>query len=227
MNPAQTLIEAVRAGDLATADSIIASQPEAARSSGDGGESPLLEALYRGHLDLAGRLAALRETSLVEAAALGDEPRVRELISRNMSALVERSSDGWTPLHLAAFFGRSGTVAMLIAAGAELEARSANYMANTPLCAAIAGKTDAATISTLLEAGANASATVASGVRPLHLAASRGATGIVNDLLRRGARADVTTDDGKTAAQFAAERGHPEVAAMLEAVARGGVTSAR
>lgn len=227
MNQTQAFIDAVRAGNLATADSILSSQPEAARGTGEGGESPLLEVLYRGHRELGGRIATMRETSIVEAAALADEGRVGQLISRNKGALAERSSDGWTALHLAAFFGNSGTVAALIAAGADLEARSANYMANTPLCAAIAGKTDPVTISALLEAGADASASVAAGVRPIHLAASRGAKAVISELLQRGARADVPTDDGKTAAQFAAERGHPEVASMLEALARERTTQAR
>ena len=227
MNQTQALVDAVRAGDVATADSILATHAEAARGVADGGESPLLEALYRGQQELAGRIARQRDLTLVEAAALGDEARVRELFSRDKRALAERSSDGWTALHLAAFFGHSGVVAALIAAGAELEARSANYMANTPLCAAIAGKTDPGTISTLLEAGADASANASSGVRPLHLAASRGAKLVVSELLRRGARADVRTDEGKTAAQFAAERGHPEVASMLEALEREGTSAGR
>ena len=227
MNQTQALIDAVRAGDLATADSILATGPEAARGAGDGGESPLLEALYRGHRDLVARIAALRETSLIEAAALGDEARVRSLASRDRSSLSHRSSDGWTALHMAGFFGHSSAAAALIEAGAELDARSANYMSNTPLCAAIAGKTDPATISTLLEAGADASAHTVSGVQPIHLAASRGATAIVNELLRRGARADVATDDGKTPAQFAAEHGHPEVASMLEARAREAISQRR
>lgn len=216
MNQTQALIDAVRSGEIAAADAILTSGPAAARGLGDGGESPVLEAVYRGHADLAARIASRRDCSIVEAAALGDEPRVRALIAKDKGAITERSSDGWTPLHLAAFLGRRDIVGILIAAGADLEARSSNYMANTPLCAAIAGKTDAATISDLLEAGADASANAAGGVRPIHLAASRGAEGVVRELVRRGAKPELRTDDGKTAAQFASERGHPAVASMLE-----------
>lgn len=227
MNQTQALIDAVRAGDLAAADAILASHAEAARGQGDGGESPVLEAVYRGHADLAARIASRRDCGILEAAALGDEARVRALLSRDRGAVAERSSDGWTPLHLAAFFGRRDIVGILIAAGAELEARSSNYMANTALCAAIAGKTDAATISALLEAGADPSANVAGGIRPIHLAASRGAEGVVRELIGRGAKADVMTDDGKTAAQFASERGHPAVASMLESVVHGSAAGGR
>ena len=144
MNQTHALIETLRAGDLAAADAILAANADAARELGDGGESPVLEALYRGHSDLAARIAKHRETTLVEAAALGDEDRVRALAGQRKETLSERSSDGWTALHLAAFFGRTGTVAALLAAGADMEARSANYMANTPLCAAIAGMTNPA-----------------------------------------------------------------------------------
>ena len=218
MNPTQLLINAIQAGDPAAAESILSTQPQAARGTGDNGQSPVLEALYRGHAELAVRTAQGRDTTLVEAAALGDEARVRALATGGRSALSERSSDGWTALHLAAFFGRAGTVRVLIDAGADLEARSANYMENTALCAAIAGATDTPTVAALLDAGADASARAAAGVRPIHLAASRGTEPVVKALLERGARADVATDDGKTAAQFASERGHASVAAFLESI---------
>lgn len=218
MNPTQILIDAIRAGDVGASDKILSTQPEAAAGTGDSGESPVLEALYRGQAELAARIGRGRETTLVEAAALGDEGRVRALAARGPNALAERSSDGWTALHLAAFFGRAGAVGALIAAGADVEARSANYMENTPLCAAIAGATDTATITALLAAGADASARAAAGVRPIHLAASRGAESVVRALIDRGARADAATDEGRTAAQFAAERGHPAVAALLDSM---------
>lgn len=227
MNPTQLLIDAIRAGDLDASESILDAQPEATRGTGDGGESPVLEALYRGHAELASRIGRGRETTLPEAAALGDEARAHALVAGDRGTLGARSSDGWTALHLAAFFGRTATVSALIEAGADLEARSANYMENTPLCAAIAGATDPATIAALLAAGADASARAAAGVRPIHLAASRGAEAVVRALLERGARADVATDDGKTAAQFAAERGHPSVAELLGSTAGGSTAPGR
>lgn len=222
MSLTQTLIDALRAGDLATADMLITDQLDAARGTGDGGQSPVLEALYHGHTEFAFRIARHRETDLIEAAALGDEPRVRSLLERNASAVANRSPDGWTPLHLAAFFGRTAAASALIEKGADLEARSANYMANTPLCAAIAGATNVETIALLLESGADVNANTGSGVRPIHLAAARGAEAVTRDLLSRGARVDVAMEDGKTPAQMAAERGHPEVASLLAGLERGG-----
>ena len=218
MNATQTLIDAIRAGDVAAATAVITGRPEAARGVGDKGESPLLEALYRGQSELASRIAAQRELDLVEASALGDAERVRTRLEENKGAVTSRSSDGWTALHLAAFLGRANVVKTLIANGADLEARSENYMANTALCAAIAGATHDATITLLLDAGADVNAVAATGITPIHLAASRGAEALVRDLIRRGARADVTMEDGRTPAQLARERGHPAVAEMLEAL---------
>ena len=42
------------------------------------------------------------------------------------------SYDGWTPLHLAAFFGQRAAVERLMAAGADLNAVSRNALRNTP-----------------------------------------------------------------------------------------------
>ena len=217
MTATQALIDAIRAGDAAAATAVLDEAPEAAHGTGAGGESPILEALYRGQSELAARIAQERDITLVEAAALGAESRLNSLLDRPDQSLDERSADGWTPLHLAAFFGHTGTVAALVARGADLEARSANYMANTPLCAAIAGATNRTTITALLDSGADANAEGAGGVRPIHLAASRGAIPVVRELMVRGARADVASDDGKTAAQYATERGHPGAASLLEA----------
>ena len=47
--------------------------------------------------------------------------------------------DGWTPLHLAAFFGHLDAAARLLEAGASLAAVSRNSLTNTPLHAAVAG----------------------------------------------------------------------------------------
>ena len=48
--------------------------------------------------------------------------------------------DGWTPLHLAAFFGHLDAARALIDAGADIDAFSRNGLTNTPLHAATAGR---------------------------------------------------------------------------------------
>ena len=109
------------------------------------------------------------------AAMQGDAVRMDELLAGNRSLASAVSVDGWTPLHLAAHFGRGDTVRLLINKGADVSARSANAMANTPLHAAAAGRSvEAARL--LMERGASANARQNGGWTPLHAAAQSGDT---------------------------------------------------
>lgn len=210
------LLEALRARDVGAAERALAAAPAAAAGYGDGGESPLLMAIYAGLDELATRIARLRSLDLSEAAALGDEERIAAILAASPdAALHAHTPDGWTPLHLAAFFGRTAAAARLLDAGAALEARSANYMENTPLCAALAGREDRTLVAMLLDRGADVKARAAQGVTPLHLAASRGAADLVDALLARGADRAARLDDGRTPAAMAAERGHADLARSL------------
>jgi ankyrin repeat protein len=146
---------------------------------------------------------------------LGDAQRVATLLDRGDPA-DPRSSDGWTPLHLAAYMGRAEAARALLSRGAPIDAVSKNSTANTPLCAALAGKGDAEVVRLLLEAGANPNFRAGQGVTPLHLAASRGADAFVQRLLDHGADGAARMDDGTTPAGIAAARGHAATAALLE-----------
>ena len=82
------------------------------------GPSPILAAVYR-----------------------GDDARLRQLLAQESKLDVfEAAADGWTPLHLAAFFGRADAVDVLLAAGADVRALSRNHEGNMPLHAALAGR---------------------------------------------------------------------------------------
>lgn len=206
-------------------DSITRDDPEAlatllagadALPRGPGGESVLLQAVYRGSRDLLPLLRARTTPDLHEAAALGDLDAVRGALG-DRAALRAHSADGWTPLHLAAFFADRATVDLLLDAGADPDARSANATANTPLHAAIAGRSDRAVVARLVEAGADVNARAGAGWTPLHLAASRGADELVEWLLARGADRDAAADDGRTASAIADERGFPTLAERLRA----------
>ena len=70
----------------------------------------------------------------------GDTARIEELLAANRSLVSTLSTDGWTPLHLAAFFGKTDAARLLLNKGAPVNARSTNAMQNMPLHAAAAGK---------------------------------------------------------------------------------------
>src|SRR5215208_2153184 len=137
MNPSTRLLELLRENDPRLAADFLDEHPEAALGGGPDGESLILNAIYFGRTELAARLAGLRAPDLCEAAALGDAPGVAALLDRG-DPVDRRSSDGWTPLRLAAYTGRAEAVRTLVSRGAPVDAVSTNTMTNTPLCAAIA-----------------------------------------------------------------------------------------
>ncbi len=178
-------------------------------------DSPVLQALYRGMERVAPALVARGyRLDLIEAAAVGDAAQVKARLAEDAD-LAARSPDGWTALHLAAFLGRPEATVLLLAAGADHGAVSGNAMANHPLHAAIAGRSDPDVIAALIQAGADASYAAGSLWTPLHLAASRGNGDLCRTLLATGADPAAKSADDKTAADVAIERGHAALGERL------------
>lgn len=214
------MIEAVKAGDADALRRIIQRDRAAAGARADGGDSPLLIALYHGRRDLAELLLAQgRQPDAFEAAALGDAERLQSLLDAEPSAVTRYSNDGWTPLHLAAFFGHADAVRLLLERGSDARAVSINAMRNTPLHAGLAGPRGMDVARLLVDAGAEVNARQHGGYTALHSAAQHGDTSLVDLLLDHGADPNQATEDGRRPVDFARERGHAEAAARL--VARG------
>jgi uncharacterized protein len=203
----EPLLAAVRAHDAAAIARLLDEDPTRAGMRAPGGESLVLHACYVGAPELAPVLLRGRPLDACEAAALGDVAALRFAIEEDDDARVRRSSDGWTPLHLAAFFGQDDAVALLIDHGAPLDAHSTNATRNTPLHAALAGLTRPGVVRRLIFAGADVSARGAQHLTPLHLAASRGDAALCDLLIARGANPHACLEDGTTPAQMATARG--------------------
>ncbi len=213
----EPLLAAIRARDEATITRLLQEDPTRATMRAPGGESLVLHCCYVGAPELAPRLRQTTGYDAWEAAALGDVATLRQRIEDDDDARVLRSSDGWTPLHLAAFFGRDEAVTLLIDHGAPLDALSTNAARNTPLHAALAGALNPVIVRRLIFAGADVTARGAHHVTPLHLAASRGDGAICDLLIARGAEVQAVMEDGATPAQLAATRGYPALAERLGA----------
>lgn len=180
--------------------------------------SDILAALYRNDAADATRLAeAAGALTIWEAAALGNDDTVAQLLAGNAAQVDATAADGHTPLGLAAFFGRASTVRLLLAHGADAARPSSNAMKVQPLHAAVAGR-NAECVQAILEAGADPNARQQVGYTPLMGAASAGREDLAELLLARGADRSLRSEDGKTAASVAAEHGHERLGAKLAVV---------
>ncbi len=163
------LLEACRRNDLERVQSLVTADPTLLTRQASNGETPLLAAIYHRSGDSARWLAGQHwPRTIFEAAAVDDVDRLRELLTAGDAATDTWSVDGWTPLHLAAFFGSTRAAALLIAHGADHRRIARNSMANTPLHAAIAGKR-LPLVELLLDAGADP-ALSCNGYTPLAIA---------------------------------------------------------
>ena len=216
MSARTLLLAAVRRGDAETVVRLLDQDPGLVNAQSERGETPVLLAVYHRRPALVDVLVS-RGASLdvFEAAARGDAARVRECLDRVPERIGQRSGDGWTALHLAAHFDRDEAVALLLARGADANARSTNSMTNTALHAALAGTARLALVERLLARGADVNAVQGGGYTPLHEAAIKGNVDAVALLLRSGADVRAATDDGRSALALAQEHGHDDVARLL------------
>jgi uncharacterized protein len=166
--------------------------------------SDLLEALYRGDRDaLETALAAEPDLTIFEAAAVGKLDRVHELLLLEAGFVDLWSPDGFTALHLAAFFGHEDVAAELLKRGADVNAVSRNQLSVQPINSAAAGNhTDVVRV--LLDHGADPNAREAAGFAPIHAAAHSANDELYELLVARGADQEASTDDGRTAADLRA-----------------------
>jgi len=126
MEPSQEIFDAVRAGDTGRLQVLLRSNPGLANARNERGHTPVLIAQYRDKPDaVALLLAAEPELDIFDAASVGRTERVAEWLDRDPGLLNAASSDGFSPLGLAAFFGHADTVKLLLARGADTKGAAA------------------------------------------------------------------------------------------------------
>ena len=190
-----------------------------ARRPGDG-TTPIMFALYQGHVAMARAIAGqVAELDLAEAAALDHAERVRGLLAGGAD-VDQRSPDGFTPLQYAAYFGAPEAAAVLLEAGADVHAVAGNPSRVQPLHAAVAGRCHPV-VRRLVAAGADVNARQQGGFTPLHSAALNGDEDTVHALLDAGADPARATDEGVRPADLAASSGHEPLAELLRSASAG------
>ncbi len=171
--------------------------------------SPVLAAMYQGKREEAEALAT--EPDVLEAAALGRLDVLRTHVEGDPDALSARTPEGFTPLHLAAFFGGAPAVRLLLAAGAPADADADNDRSVRPIhSATAAGDHDA--VRALLEAGADPNVAQQGGYTPLLQAAHADDPEMAELLLSHGADRTAAAEDGRDPLAMAGPRVRPLLA---------------
>jgi ankyrin repeat protein len=149
--------------------------------------SEIMQALYRGDIESARRLAGSDRLDVFEAASLGDVVRLRELLDDDPTLAQARSDDDFTPLHYAAFFDGAEAARLLVERGADVDAYADNELGVRPLNSAAAAR-KADVVAVLLERGADPNAPTKGGFTPLDAARENGDDELAELLRSHGAR---------------------------------------
>ena len=206
----------VKTGNLESVRTALAEDPSLLDAMNKSGQSAFLLASYYRQPQVAQFLLSLNpKFDIFNACVAGRSDVVLSELDRDPSLLEAHSPDGWTVLHLAAFFGHPELVSTLLDRGADVDSRSTNPMKNTPLHAAVAGGNLAAA-KILLEHKADPKAVQHGGWTAIHSAAQSGDRALVELLLASGANTNPRADNGQSPLDLALTMGKGDVAELLE-----------
>src|ERR1700733_15326353 len=105
MSELKVFHEQVKRGELDAVRAAVAEDPELLNATNEAGQSAFLLAKYYGQKDTADYLLSLNPTlDIFTLAVAGKQEGVIAEIERDPALFQAHSSDGWTVLHLAAFF---------------------------------------------------------------------------------------------------------------------------
>jgi uncharacterized protein len=210
----QDIFAAIHAADAGKVKELIAEGADVAHVRNQAGVSALMQARYENKLDIVALLhKAAGDLDVFEAATLGDVGRLRSLLAADRELVRAQSSDGFTPLHLACFFGQPMAAELLVQQGADANAVSPGRIA---VIHSAAASRDAGIVKLVLKAGANPNLQQQGGYTALHEAAMHNSVERAQTLLDAGADRMIRSDDGLTAAEMAAQKGNKEVLELLQ-----------
>jgi uncharacterized protein len=149
------VFELIDAGDKDALADALSQDPDLAGRRNADGLSPVLHALYTGKDELVDTiLDANPPLDAFDAAAVGRTRGLEELLEADPSLVAAWSADGFTALHLAAFFGQEDAAELLLDRGADPRVVSRHREIQVaPVQSAAAGEHDAI-VRLLLERGA-------------------------------------------------------------------------
>jgi len=212
-NPEVWLPYVIRSGKTDRVVEVLRDNPRLLSARFSGNTTPLLEAAYSGHYELADSLLEMgAKMDFVAAVALDRFETVRAMLNETPSLVHRHSPDRWSAIHIAAWLAGREMMSLLIWAGADVN-DNFNTKGKTPLF--FAWKRPYNNAEMLLTCGADVNARAKHGFTVLHYAAWSGESAFVEFLLAHGANSKLQTDGRQTAWALAVRHGHRAVAALL------------
>ncbi len=216
MADVKTFHEHVKSGDLDSVRADLAADPALLNATNEAGQGAFLLAKYYRQAKVADYLLSQKpRLDVFTLCVAGHASDALAEIEKSPDLLEAHSTDGWTPLHLAAFFGWAELANVLIERGAKVDSRSTNSMKNTPLHAAAAGG-HVLLVDLLLKRGAKPNATQEGGWTALHAAAQSGNRAMAETLIANGADVNQRADNNQSPLDMALLKGHQDVVEFLE-----------
>ena len=190
---------AIKKGETAKVEQLIERDSGLLNSRDKSGMSAVTIAAYYGEPEIAKLLAARgAKLDIFEAAMIGDLGAIEKMVTAEEALVRSYSSDGFTPLHLAAFFGHPLVTEFLIKRHADVNAVAKNTMKVAPLHSASA-RNQVTVAAMLIRNGADVNARQQNDFTALHSAAQNGNSELVELLLANGGNVNARTLDGRTA----------------------------
>jgi ankyrin repeat protein len=151
--------------------------------------------------------------NLAEAVSVGNVNDVKIFLQRDPEAIHQTGANDMVPIQLAADYGHSEIIQLLLQAGADVNAPHVKVQATPLQYAAESGRLDAVRV--LLAAHANINAVDNQGRTPLMWAAKKGQVPVIQELLQHGADANLQDHSGWTALKYAQKQGNPQAVELL------------
>lgn len=186
------------------------------------GVTPIEIARKNHHLNLATELSRSScmfkwgDALLHRAAKKGQVREIRSLVIHTGANVAEVTSNGYTPIHIAAVYGKTKAVRELVSLGAFADSLLPDD--TTPLHLAAENK-HVETAIELVRLGANINGTINNGMTPLHIATQVGCEEMVEELVKLGAVVDIPNNAGVTPLTVAIMSSHWDVAEVCTQLA--------
>ena len=195
---------------------LLQSNPEILELKDANGSSGFMLMAYSGLETIFKEAIELKTSfSFYEAIISGKIEQVRKYLKQSNSAIVNtHSTDGFTPLSLAAFFNQTEIAKTLVDNGADPNIHATNPSKVNALHAAVA-KENYKLCELFIKMGIDINAVQTRHVTALHSAVHRGNLDLTQLLIKNGAIIDLKMDNGDTALIIAKREGHKQIEKYL------------